>query len=338
MKFFFKPIFALFLITLISADFSSAETQIGMPIGFYQLLPGKKIIYIFQELSRGLNTAEIGLSAVGADGYFLKSEIKSDAELSLTWQKGEAEIIPIEPGHYQLHLKKGENLKKPYLLDYLGETEAEAAKTLGIEAKLPVTRYLSHRGTAQIPVTHSHSMFPGNTIQAMNISLLNGYAGFELDVQMTKDRKFVVSHDNKLSVSTDCTGYVSDRTLDEVMGCNVRFTGFLPEKKWFHSKATISSTIPSLAQVWNQFLPDSRLKHLTVDVKPGNIEDQVEAFSNLLAEVPLEQQKKLIFLIRDEAIQQKLEHLGYTAPLYALESASGWEPLIHQDFYFSQNR
>jgi glycerophosphoryl diester phosphodiesterase len=336
MKSLFRPIFALLFSVLLSTNACFADTQIGMPVGFYQVLPGKKIIYLFQELVHTNELVELGLSAIGTSGYFLKTVFDADGELGLTWKKGGAEITQLDHTHYQLQEFRKNKLKETYTLNFLGESQLDAAKTLGIQKPLPVTRYLSHRGTAQIPATHSHSMFPGNTIQAMNISLLNGYDGFELDVQMTSDHQFAVSHDNKLSVSTDCAGYVSDRPLSEVTQCNVRFTGFLPEKKWFHSRASITATIPSLAQVLQQFAPDRRLKRLVIDVKPGDIAEQVEAFAALLKDISPADQSKLIFLIRDIEIQDQLKERGFTTPLYALESSSGWEPLEKEETYFDQ--
>ena len=44
---------------------------------------------------------------------------------------------------------------------------------------------------------------------------LQGLAGIELDIQMTKDGQIVVIHDERVDRTTDGTGCVQDYTLAE---------------------------------------------------------------------------------------------------------------------------
>lgn len=63
-----------------------------------------------------------------------------------------------------------------------------------------------------------------------------GAVGVEIDVMLTRDGEVVVMHDPMLDRTTECTGCVSERTLDEVRAC--RTTG-----------GRRPSTPPSLAEV-----------------------------------------------------------------------------------------
>lgn len=67
----------------------------------------------------------------------------------------------------------------------------------------------AHRGCSQ--------RYPENTLLAFEkASQLQGLAGIELDIQLTKDGQIVVIHDETLERVTDGTGYVQAQTLAEL--------------------------------------------------------------------------------------------------------------------------
>lgn len=67
----------------------------------------------------------------------------------------------------------------------------------------------AHRGCSQ--------MYPENTISAFAKAIeIEGLAGIELDIQMTKDGEIVVIHDERVDRTTDGTGYVKDYTYAEL--------------------------------------------------------------------------------------------------------------------------
>jgi len=74
---------------------------------------------------------------------------------------------------------------------------------------------IAHRGVCYQPPNNYDGIFPANTVPAFEATLRSGYKGFELDVHITKDNYFVVSHDENLSVSTTVIGLVEDKNLDE---------------------------------------------------------------------------------------------------------------------------
>jgi len=66
----------------------------------------------------------------------------------------------------------------------------------------------AHRGASAV--------CPENTMAAFHRSLELGATGIETDVQMTKDGQLVLIHDEILNRTTNGTGYVKDRTMEEL--------------------------------------------------------------------------------------------------------------------------
>ena len=304
-----------------------AEKMALLHPGFYQVSDGP-IVYWYSDLVEGDDSGVSAPFAVYEKGYFLRSELSDTNHIELQWKGGVAEISSQSPSETSVDFFDDDHRwVQKKTLSFLGNTQAEVAEKLQLKTKFPITDYLSHRGTAQLGSVKSHSIYPGNTLKSMSLAIENGFSGFEFDIQLTKDGKFAVSHDEKLKVSTNCRGHVIDYTLEEVMKCQVIFTGLLPEKKIFHTRAEVPEYVPSLENVFAKFLPDPRVRHLTIDTKPGDIDTQISAFDGLLKTMALEQQRKLIFLVRDLSIRDQLRAKGYTAPMYALEGSTGYEAL-----------
>ena len=89
---------------------------------------------------------------------------------------------------------------------------------------------MAHRGIYFFdpPSYNPDGIYPANTIPAFQAALDTGHDGFELDVRITKDGKFVASHDEDLAVATDCDGKVAERTLAELK----RFTAAPSFPRW----------------------------------------------------------------------------------------------------------
>lgn len=58
--------------------------------------------------------------------------------------------------------------------------------------------------------------YPENTLESFRAALDYEITGIELDIQLTKDGKMIVLHDEKVDRTTDGKGYLKDFTLDEV--------------------------------------------------------------------------------------------------------------------------
>lgn len=70
------------------------------------------------------------------------------------------------------------------------------------------TLVLAHRGASKIA--------PENTAAAFQKALQMGADGVEFDVHLTKDKKLVVIHDERVDRTTDGSGYIKDLTLREL--------------------------------------------------------------------------------------------------------------------------
>ncbi|MCB7319318.1 glycerophosphodiester phosphodiesterase [Lacrimispora sp. 210928-DFI.3.58] len=73
-------------------------------------------------------------------------------------------------------------------------------------------KVMAHRGYS--------GKYPENTMLAFQKAAELGVDGIELDVQMTKDGKVVVIHDERIDRTTDGMGYVRDYTYEELKKFN----------------------------------------------------------------------------------------------------------------------
>ncbi len=71
-----------------------------------------------------------------------------------------------------------------------------------------MTRIFAHRGFSR--------SYPENTLLAFGEALRTGCDGIELDVQLSKDGRLVVFHDETVDRTTDGTGKVRDLSLEEL--------------------------------------------------------------------------------------------------------------------------
>ena len=77
-----------------------------------------------------------------------------------------------------------------------------------------VMKIWAHRGCSQ--------RYPENTLLAFEkAAQINGLAGIELDIQLSKDGHMVVIHDEKVDRTTDGVGYVRDYTLAELKALHI---------------------------------------------------------------------------------------------------------------------
>ncbi len=111
----------------------------------------------------------------------------------------------------------------------------------------------AHRGCSQ--------RLPENTMMSFSRAAeIQGLAGIELDIQMTKDGKIVVVHDERVDRTTDGTGYVKDFTYQEIRKLRIDAGNGRQEK------------VPSMDEVLD--LLENRMKQgmlLNIELKNGNI-------------------------------------------------------------------
>ncbi|MEC1649858.1 glycerophosphodiester phosphodiesterase [Bacillus vallismortis] len=75
-----------------------------------------------------------------------------------------------------------------------------------------MTKIFAHRGAS--------GQFPENTMLAFEKGMEAGADGIELDVQLTKDGRIVVIHDERLDRTTSLKGFVKDTTYDVLKTAN----------------------------------------------------------------------------------------------------------------------
>lgn len=78
------------------------------------------------------------------------------------------------------------------------------------------TKVWAHRGASDYA--------PENTLEAFELAAKQGADGVELDVQMTKDGKLVVAHDETIDRVSDGSGRIIDYTLEELREFNFNKT------------------------------------------------------------------------------------------------------------------
>lgn len=107
------------------------------------------------------------------------------------------------------------------------------------------TKVWAHRGAS--------AYAPENSLEAFELAIKQNADGVELDVQLTKDRKLVVIHDENIDRTCNGTGFVKELTLSELKKFRCNKTH--PEYS--------SSVIPELSEVLELLKPTK----LTVNIE-----------------------------------------------------------------------
>jgi glycerophosphoryl diester phosphodiesterase len=108
---------------------------------------------------------------------------------------------------------------------------------------------IAHRGAS--------SYAPENTFAAFDLAVEMGISDIELDVQFTKDSHIIVIHDETLDKTTNATGPVSERTLEEIKA--------LDAGSWFDEKFT-GERIHTLGEVFERYKDKLRF-HIEIKSK-----------------------------------------------------------------------
>ena len=135
--------------------------------------------------------------------------------------------------------------------DDVGGMPANEVVRARIAALAPAAN-LAHRGSGP---TRPLSPLPENSLAAYQSAIVNGADGIELDVELTRDGKLLVMHDDTLDRTTTCAGCVNTYTLGEAQQC-ILIDG--------HGAPTDQHP-PTLAQVF-ALLPDDALVNVELKV------------------------------------------------------------------------
>ena len=124
------------------------------------------------------------------------------------------------------------------------------------------TEVIAHRGAS--------AYAPENTLAAFQLALEMKSDYIELDVHLTQDNQVIVIHDATLERTTDGSGLVREKTLEELKK--------LDAGKWFDSKFE-GEKLPTLAEVMDTVNGQTKL---LIEVK---VDEKDELYEGLMKEV-----------------------------------------------------
>ncbi|KON85582.1 glycerophosphodiester phosphodiesterase [Sporosarcina globispora] len=116
-------------------------------------------------------------------------------------------------------------------------------------------KIFAHRGVS--------GRYPENTMAAFQAALEAGADGIELDVQMAKDGKLVIIHDETVDRTTGGTGYIKDMTFEEIEQ--------LDAGSWF-AAANAGETIPDLEKFLQWAVIEGNELLINIELKNDMIE------------------------------------------------------------------
>ena len=194
---------------------------------------------------------------------------------------------------------------------------------------------IAHRGMCYQPPFNYDGIYPANAGPAFEAALRSGYEGFELDVHITKDEHFVISHDENLNVATTTHGKIENKTLKELENVLVIKSAPIPEKRLSASEAYIAAPFRPHKPVFEHFIDDPRLSTIVVDIKPDTDERIIEAAKKDFTGLSEKQQSRILFLTRSDSVAYFLKEICPSSDI-ALEGKKGTEPKDEVDKYMPE--
>ncbi|ASB88519.1 glycerophosphodiester phosphodiesterase [Bacillus sonorensis] len=134
-----------------------------------------------------------------------------------------------------------------------------------------MTKVFAHRGAS--------GTYPENTMTAFEHAAQAGADGIELDVQMTRDGRLVVIHDEKLDRTTSLKGYIKDFTYEEIKQGDASYR---------FSEKTGFVTVPTLEEVFDWAVKGSFLINVELKNSIVRYEGMEEKVMALISEYKLE--------------------------------------------------
>ncbi|WP_286080232.1 glycerophosphodiester phosphodiesterase family protein [Parablautia intestinalis] len=118
---------------------------------------------------------------------------------------------------------------------------------------------------------------PENTLQAFKAACQYPITGIELDIQLTKDRKMVVIHDEKVDRTTDGTGQVCDFTLEELKNLNIAVPTSGPGESAY-------TQIPTIEEVFELVKPYCLKNGVLINIELKNSQVRYEGMEDMILE------------------------------------------------------
>jgi len=274
-----------------------------------------------------------GIKGSFLPNYYIKTKLV-DTKNFYYWQdaeneelKGDIKLYEITENRIVAEITTNKNQKEEVEFRfYRSQISGDSLKVIPI----------AHRGVCYQPPNNYDGIFPANTGPAFETALASGYEGFELDVRVTKDKRFIISHDEDLSAATTLHGFVKDKYLSDFQNALVIKSAFIPEKKSTAYEAYIAAPMRPLYDILYHYIDDPRLQKMVVDIKPDTDENIYEAAKHDFEGLTEAQQKKILFLTRTESSAKLLRELCPNSDI-ALEGSIGPEPVEELEKYYPES-
>jgi len=154
---------------------------------------------------------------------------------------------------------------------------------------------IAHRGAS--------SYAPENTFAAFDLAVEMGIGEVELDVQFTSDSHIIVIHDETLDRTSDTTGPVSERTLEEIQ--------LLDAGSWF-DEVYSGEKVHTLDEVFDRYKNEFRFH---IEIKSKEAEGLASRTCDLVRNYGLEDRTTITSFWKEWLIESRN---------YAPEIPTGW--------------
>lgn len=196
---------------------------------------------------------------------------------------------------------------------------------------------ITHKPSETLLISHKGiwktGQFPANTIKAFDEALKQGFDGFELDVVLTLDNEFLVIHDDKLSNTTNCDGFVSKSSSDELKYCSSKKNSVLPVTALIIQRTKNRDGVSFLSEIFTRYLPQERLKKIIIDIKSDKTQETIIALKKALpVKLTKASANKIIFIGKSTEMLKKIKQ-NFPHSSTALEGEWGSEPVIDYPKY-----
>ena len=116
--------------------------------------------------------------------------------------------------------------------------------------------------------------WPENTLQSFEAASKLPVTGIELDIQLTKDRKMVVIHDEKVDRTTNGKGWVKDFTLEEIKALKIETHPVNCVKQY--------TQVPTIEEVFTLLKPVCLSKGLLINIELKTSEVRYEGIEDMI--------------------------------------------------------
>lgn len=173
--------------------------------------------------------------------------------------------------------------------------------------------------------------FPQNSLYSIERAVENGFEGVEFDVFMTKDKVFVLAHDDGLSKITNCKGKISKSLYKEIENCIVKKSTLLPITKILLKRVKNPKRLTRLDEVLEKLSTFAPLKLVWIDLKQQDdkvVAPLVETLNNHASE----SLKSIVVVNNGNSRLLKRFKNIFPDVRYSLEGKWGSEPLVDSRF------